>query len=79
MLEGHPELYMFSVYSALVWILWAVKVFLSARYRPFTGEYHGTTSVVVPVLDEPLDLFRDVLGRMVEQQPGEIIDRKSVV
>ena len=73
MLEGHPELYMFSVYSALVWILWAVKVFLSARYRPFTGEYYGTTSVVVPVLDEPLDLFRDVIGRMVEQQPGEII------
>ena len=32
-----------------------------------------STSVVVPVVDEPLDLFRDVLGRMVEQRPGEII------
>jgi hyaluronan synthase len=27
----------------------------------------------VPVLDEPLDLFRDVLARMVEQKPTEII------
>jgi hyaluronan synthase len=72
-LEGHPELYLFSIYSALIWGLWVVKVVLSRRYRPFTGRFDGTTSVVVPVVDEPLDLFRDVLGRMVEQRPGEII------
>jgi cellulose synthase/poly-beta-1,6-N-acetylglucosamine synthase-like glycosyltransferase len=72
-LEGHPELYLFSVYSALIWALWVIKVVLSRRYRPFTGRFDGTTSVVVPVVDEPLDLFRDVLGRMVEQGPGEII------
>lgn len=73
MLGGHPELYLFAVYSAFIWILWIVKVLLSRRYRPFTGEYTGSTSVVVPVVDEPLDLFRDVIGRMVEQRPGEII------
>jgi len=73
MLDGHPEIYMFAVYSGLIWALWLLKMFLSARYRPFTGEFTGTTSVVVPVLDEPEDLFRDVLGRMVEQKPGEII------
>ena len=71
--EGHPELYLFAIYSALIWALWIVKVVVSSRYRPFTGEFHGTTSVVVPVVDEPVELFRDVLGRMVEQQPGEII------
>lgn len=73
MLDGHPELYMFAVYSALIWFLWLLKIVLSARYRPFTADYTTTTSVVVPVLDEPLDLFRDVLGRMVEQGPTEII------
>ena len=73
MLEGHPQIYMFAVYSALIWALWLVKLIISSRYRPFTGNYVGTTSVVVPVVDEPLDLFRDVLGRMVEQRPGEII------
>ncbi len=73
MTEGHPELYLFAVYSALIWVLWVVKVVISARYRPFTGEFHGTTSVVVPVVDEPLELFRDVLARMVDQRPDEII------
>ncbi|QCR43331.1 glycosyl transferase family 2 [Curtobacterium sp. SGAir0471] len=73
MVEGHPEFYLFAVYSAVIWLLWLLKVVLSARYRPFTGTYSGTTSVVVPVVDEPLDLFRDVIGRMVEQGPGEII------
>lgn len=73
MLGGYPELYLFAAYSALIWVLWILKVVLSRRYRPFTGQFHGSTSVVVPVVDEPLDLFRDVIGRMVEQGPGEII------
>ncbi|WP_165064102.1 glycosyltransferase [Marisediminicola senii] len=73
MIEGHPEIYMFAIYSAFIWGMWLLKLILSSRYRPFTGEFSGTTSVIVPVVDEPLDLFRDVIGRMVEQRPGEII------
>ncbi|CAN5154683.1 N/A [soil metagenome] len=73
LLEGHSELYTFAIYSALIWALWILKLVISSRYKPYTGTYEGTTSVVVPVVDEPLDLFRDVLGRMVEQRPGEII------
>ncbi|MET0991186.1 MAG: glycosyltransferase, partial [Lacisediminihabitans sp.] len=73
MLEGHVEVYAFAVYSALIWILWLLKLIISSRYKPFTGTFTGTTSVVVPVVDEPLDLFRDVISRMVEQMPGEII------
>jgi hyaluronan synthase len=73
MLEGHPELYLFAVYTAMIWFIWALKLIISSRYRPVTEPYEVSTSVVVPVVDEPLDLFRDVLGRMVEQRPGEII------
>jgi cellulose synthase/poly-beta-1,6-N-acetylglucosamine synthase-like glycosyltransferase len=73
MVGGHPEIYLFAVYSALIWILWAAKVIISLRYRPVTAPFEVSTSVVVPVVDEPLELFRDVIGRMVEQRPGEII------
>ena len=37
MVEGHPEFYLFAVYSIMIWVLWIIKVVLSARYRPFTG------------------------------------------
>lgn len=73
MLEGHPEFYLFAVYSAFIWVIWIIKVAVSRRYRPYTEDFEVSTSVVVPVVDEPLDLFRDVIGRMVEQKPGEII------
>ena len=73
MLTGQSEIYLFAVFSALVWALWLLKVLLSRRYRPWTEPYQVSTSVVVPVVDEPLDLFRDVLGRIVAQRPDEVI------
>lgn len=73
MFDAQSEFYLFSVFSGLVWALWLLKVVLSRRYRPFTAEHHATTSVIVPVLDEPLDLFRDVLTRVTEQRPDEVI------
>jgi hyaluronan synthase len=73
MLDEQAELYLFTVFSALVWALWLIKVALSRRYRPYLEEHHETTSVVVPVVDEPLDLFRDVLTRVTEQRPDEVI------
>ncbi|QGQ18167.1 glycosyltransferase [Cellulomonas sp. JZ18] len=73
MIEAHNEVYLFAVFSALVWALWILKVVLSRRYRPVTAPYQVSTSVVIPVVDEPLDLFRDVLRRIVDQEPDEII------
>lgn len=67
------EFYLFAVFSTLVWALWLLKALLSRRYRPVTAPFAVTTSVVVPVVDEPLDLFRDVLTRIVRQQPDEVI------
>ncbi|UZN02946.1 glycosyltransferase family 2 protein [Cellulomonas sp. S1-8] len=73
MFEGQSEIYLFALFSSVVWALWILKVVLSRRYRPVTAPYAISTSVVVPVVDEPLDLFRDVLRRIVEQQPDEVI------
>ncbi|NKY39183.1 glycosyltransferase [Cellulomonas septica] len=67
------EIYLFALFTALVWLIWLVKVVLSARYRTWTEPCHATTSVVIPVVDEPLDLFHDVLRRITEQQPHEVV------
>ncbi|MFK4850988.1 glycosyltransferase family 2 protein [Microbacterium sp. ZW T6_19] len=73
MLGGYPELYLFVVYSALIWGLWLTKLLISQHYRPYTEPHRAGTSVIIPVVDEPLDLFRDVLGRIIDQNPDEII------
>jgi len=70
--HGHP-LHLFTIFVATVWVLWAVKVLLSRRYRPWTAPYRPATSVVVPVVDEPPDLFREVLRRIAAQEPDETI------
>ena len=68
-LQQHAHLYLFSAFVILTWLVWLVKVVLSRRYRPWTAPYAATTSVVIPVVDEPPDLFREVLRRIVDQGP----------
>ncbi len=72
-LDFHERIYLFTVFVALTWFLWVVKVALSRRYRPWTEPWTCTSSVIIPVVDEPLDLFRDVLQRIVEQSPSEVL------
>lgn len=72
-LETHTRFYLFSVFVLLTWSLWLVKVGLSRRYRPWTAPHAATTTVVIPVVDEPLDLFRDVLRRIVAQRPTQTV------
>jgi hyaluronan synthase len=69
----HQRVYLFTFFMALVWINWAYRLLLSRRYRPFRTPYDTTTSVVIPVVDEPVDLFRGVLRRIVAQDPTEVI------
>jgi hyaluronan synthase len=57
----------------LVWALWLVRLVLLRRYHPWRRPYEVSASVVIPVVDEPMDLFRDVLTRITAQQPDEVI------
>lgn len=72
-LQDHQRLYLFSVFVVLTWVIWAIKVGLSRLYRPWLPAFDVTTSVVIPVVDEPADLFREVLQRIVDQHPTETI------
>jgi hyaluronan synthase len=73
-MRGRPEaLLLFSVFASAVWAMWIIKTTLSRAYRPWTERHETTASVIVPVVDEPLDLFRDVLQRIAKQEPHEVV------
>jgi hyaluronan synthase len=65
--------HLFTLFVISIWVLWGAKTLLSRSYRPWTMPYRTTASVVIPVVDEPLELFREVLRRISEQSPTEII------
>ena len=67
------KFYPFAAFMTLVWALWLVRLVLLRRYHPWRRPFEVSTSVVIPVVDEPMDLFRDVLNRITAQKPDEII------
>lgn len=73
-IENH-NLHYFMIFFLFIFIRWGVVYFHAIKYKPY--EYDGDrkffTSVLIPVVDEPLDLFKQVLERIAKQCPGEII------
>ncbi|MFJ8438204.1 glycosyltransferase family 2 protein [Kitasatospora griseola] len=66
-------IYPFAVFMFGIWMLWFVRLGLARRYRPWKRPYQVTTSVIIPVVDEPVDLFYSVLDRIIDQQPTEMV------
>jgi cellulose synthase/poly-beta-1,6-N-acetylglucosamine synthase-like glycosyltransferase len=57
---------LFMVFFLYVWALWAAKALAARRYHPSTGDASGvTTSVIVPVYNEPEAVFRRALASVV--------------
>src|SRR5688572_17463618 len=71
MSAGH--VYLFAVFVLWIWALWLVRVVLAAYYRPWQTNFSTTTSVIIPVVDEPEELFAAVLDRVIAQRPTELI------
>ena len=69
---GAPSLFM--LFFGYVWAVWAAKALASRRYRPSTHSPGAlTTTVIVPVFNEPEPLFRRVLDSVVANRPDELI------
>src|SRR3954447_17699959 len=64
----------FMVFFGYVWLLWSAKALAARRYRP-SGRRVGdlSTSVIVPVYNEPEAIFRCCLASVVENGPNEMI------
>ncbi len=67
------RIYVFTILVLVTWALWMVKATVSRRYRPWTKAYETTASVVIPVVDEPVGLFHEVLDLITEQHPHQVI------
>ncbi len=65
--------FLFAVFMLVIWILWLIRIALGSFYRPWREPFHTTTSVIIPVVDEPEALFREVLERITAQHPTEVI------
>ena len=61
--QEHVHLYLFSVFVLLTWAIWIAQGRpLAARTGRGPSRTRRRPRVVIPVVDEPLDLFRDVLS-----------------
>jgi hyaluronan synthase len=64
----------FMAFFAYVWLLWSAKALAAKRYRPWDGAAPRlTTTVIVPVYNEPEAIFRRALASVVANGPTEII------
>jgi hyaluronan synthase len=71
---GGAGLTLFMVFFVYVWALWTAKALAARRYRPWTGAApRHTTSVIVPVYNEPEAVFRKALASVTANRPTEII------
>jgi hyaluronan synthase len=68
---GQPHL--FVLFFFWVWFIWLSKAIPALLYRPYSAPYTATTSVIIPVVDEPADLFDQVLARITAQHPTEVL------
>lgn len=69
----YGTLHLFMVLFGLIILLWLVRLFLSRKYVPWVEPFDVSTAVVIPVVDEPIDLFDAVLARIIGQKPDEIV------
>jgi hyaluronan synthase len=65
----------FMALFVYVWVLWAAKALAARRYRPWsiTPSRALSTTVLVPVYNEPEPLFRRALQSVLANRPSEII------
>lgn len=68
------NLHWFMLFYLFILLRWLIVFILSFGYRPYECENKACfVSVIIPVLDESTELFREVLRRIAEQTPDEII------
>ena len=64
----------FMAFFVYVWLLWSLKMLAARRYQPWRGPTPAlTTTVIVPVYNEPEQIFRRALASVRANRPTEIV------
>lgn len=70
----HHTMHWYMIFIGIILFRWLVIRLFAFRYKPYVCENGNLyTSVIIPVVDEPIDLFSTVLDRIAQQKPNEII------
>lgn len=73
-LIDNNNLHWFFVFFIFIFVRWGIVFFTSLRYKNFQCKNKKFyTSVIIPVVDEPIDVFSKVLIEISRQEPNEII------
>ena len=72
-LFGLPTWIPISLLGILSWTAWLVRQYVGAGYRPLQNEHHETTSMVVPVYREDIEVLKTCLDTWLKNGPNEII------
>jgi hyaluronan synthase len=64
----------FMAFFVYVWLLWTAKALLARRYRAASGpDEERTSTVIVPVYNESIELFESCLASIRANEPTELI------
>ena len=69
---GRAHWYM--IFITFILIRWLIIRIFADRYKPFTCQNRPFfTSIIIPVVDEPIEIFSRVLATIADQNPNELI------
>lgn len=75
---GHHNMHWFMLFFLFVLIRWLIVFLVSLKYKKYEGVSDAEarkvfSSVLIPVVDEPVDTFKTVLTSILKQKPDELI------
>src|SRR5262249_51133109 len=63
----------FGIAGMLSWSVWLIRRTMAHRARPYRSQFRASTSVVVPVFHEDLDILSQCLESWIRNAPDELI------
>lgn len=67
------QVHLFVLFALLVWGVWGYKMWLARSYRPITGTFDGTYSILIPTFQEFPERLYQAINTALQQSALEVI------